>query len=380
MSDEKERAAFEAWWREDAQDELRKSCAMGWGLHIWRGALMGAGLATTDSNEAFEEWLPNFETGAEDNAALKGWKAGASWQARASLPVGVPKYTEAVGQAGEDYRARFPYAHPLPAQWRWAELFDLMLAATPSAPAAPTVKAELSADDATELALLREYRLSGIAFNDAHGEGYTVEQSNRAEQRMEAAEKACWDFYAGRKLTHSAPAGEAVPVGGVEAPDSVDFGFDDCSVKVSQEAYAIFLAREQHLRDAIAALELQLAGGDSVSVPREMMEAAAVVEYTGYEPANSLRWLNKGLAYMEPGTLLYAQQQSSITTAIERCEKEHGSLRAAAQAIGVDPGYLSRLKSGEKLNPSDEVLAALGLERVVAYRALLSRNGNGGEA
>lgn len=49
--------------------------------------------------------------------------------------------------------------------------------------------------EAVELALLREYRLSGIAFNDAQGEDYTVEQSNRAEARMEAAEKACWEFY-----------------------------------------------------------------------------------------------------------------------------------------------------------------------------------------
>ena len=40
-------------------------------------------------------------------------------------------YSLAVGQAAEDYLSRFPYAHPLPAQWRWGELFDVMVAAAP---------------------------------------------------------------------------------------------------------------------------------------------------------------------------------------------------------------------------------------------------------
>ena len=66
------------------------------------------------------------------------------------------------------------------------------------------------------------------------------------------------------------------------------------------------------------------------------------------------------------------QMPSAIELAIEAAEEEHGSLRAAAKSIGVDAGYLSRLKSGDKVNPSDEVLAALGLERTVTYRPLLS--------
>ena len=55
--------------------------------------------------------------------------------------------------------------------------------------------------------------------------------------------------------------------------------------------------------------------------------------------------------------------------AIELAEEKHGSLRAAARALGIDAGYLSRLKKGEKVNPSEEVLAALGLERMTMYRA-----------
>jgi len=39
-------------------------------------------------------------------------------------------------------------------------------------------------------------------------------------------------------------------------------------------------------------------------------EPVAVIEYAGYDPANSIKWLNKGLQYMEPGTLLYAQSPS----------------------------------------------------------------------
>ena len=53
---------------------------------------------------------------------------------------------------------------------------------------------------------------------------------------------------------------------------------------------------------------------------------------------------------------------------INELEKLHGGLRAAAKAIGIDAGYLSRLKSGDKVNPSGEVLAAMGLERMTYYR------------
>lgn len=43
----------------------------------------------------------------------------------------------------------------------------------------------------------------------------------------------------------------------------------------------------------------------------------------------------------------------------------HGSLRQAAEALGMDVGYLSRLASGEKANPGPEVLAKLRLRKVV---------------
>ena len=63
-----------------------------------------------------------------------------------------------------------------------------------------------------------------------------------------------------------------------------------------------------------------------------------------------------------------AEQPSAIALSIEAAEEVHGSLRAAAKALDVDHGYLSRLKNGDKSNPSDELLAKLGLERLVIYR------------
>ena len=48
-------------------------------------------------------------------------------------------------------------------------------------------------------------------------------------------------------------------------------------------------------------------------------------------------------------------------------QDENGGLRAAARATGIDCGYLQRLKSGEKTNPSDDVLEKLGLQKEVIY-------------
>lgn len=50
-------------------------------------------------------------------------------------------------------------------------------------------------------------------------------------------------------------------------------------------------------------------------------------------------------------------------------EELFGSQRAACAHYGIDPGYWSRLKSGEKTNPSKELLDKLGLEEAaVLYR------------
>ena len=54
----------------------------------------------------------------------------------------------------------------------------------------------------------------------------------------------------------------------------------------------------------------------------------------------------------------------SLAYTIRMAELEHGSLRAAARALGVDAGYLFRLKSGKKSNPSEALLTKLHLKRV----------------
>ena len=46
-------------------------------------------------------------------------------------------------------------------------------------------------------------------------------------------------------------------------------------------------------------------------------------------------------------------------------EFKHGSLRAAALVLGIDVGYLSRLRDGKKNNPSARILKKLKLRRVI---------------
>ena len=59
--------------------------------------------------------------------------------------------------------------------------------------------------------------------------------------------------------------------------------------------------------------------------------------------------------------------QTTVADRIKELVSQHGSLRAVARATGLDVGYLSRLCSGKKLNPSDKCLQALGLKRLVSY-------------
>lgn len=102
-------------------------------------------------------------------------------------------------------------------------------------------------------------------------------------------------------------------------------------------------------------------------------------KYEGYEISeeNLQGWLSEMLSDPHYCALFRREKSpeglpSAIELSIEAAEEEHGSLRAAAKALGIDAGYLSRLKTGEKVNPSDEVLSALGLERVTYFRARLN--------
>lgn len=55
---------------------------------------------------------------------------------------------------------------------------------------------------------------------------------------------------------------------------------------------------------------------------------------------------------------------------IDELVAQHGSLRAVARVTEIDVGYLSRLRSGEKVNPKKDTLRRLGVRRVVGYEPI----------
>ncbi len=63
----------------------------------------------------------------------------------------------------------------------------------------------------------------------------------------------------------------------------------------------------------------------------------------------------------------------TLAFCIDRRAKYCGGLRALALVSGLTAGYLSRLRSGEKVAPSEETLRALGIERTVTYRLAKSK-------
>lgn len=64
---------------------------------------------------------------------------------------------------------------------------------------------------------------------------------------------------------------------------------------------------------------------------------------------------------------------NEIQLAVKALVDHYGSYRSAADAIDVNYAYLWRLGSGEKTEPSDDVLKKLGLVKQVTYR----KPGNG---
>lgn len=70
-----------------------------------------------------------------------------------------------------------------------------------------------------------------------------------------------------------------------------------------------------------------------------------------------------------PMTAKAVERSTLLQRTVEAFVSKYGSLRAASVALNVDHAYLSRLIAGEKDNPSDELLAALGLtRRIVIFR------------
>ena len=69
-----------------------------------------------------------------------------------------------------------------------------------------------------------------------------------------------------------------------------------------------------------------------------------------------------------------SELNTGLAVRISELEQQHGSLRAAAKVLGCDAGYLSRLRSGEKENPSAILLKRIGLRRVISYERIKPRN------
>jgi hypothetical protein len=55
---------------------------------------------------------------------------------------------------------------------------------------------------------------------------------------------------------------------------------------------------------------------------------------------------------------------------VEELVKEHG-VRGLARRLLTDPGYITRLRKGEKENPDDELLAEMGLGRITTYERIV---------
>lgn len=60
----------------------------------------------------------------------------------------------------------------------------------------------------------------------------------------------------------------------------------------------------------------------------------------------------------------------TLAERVEQLVAKHGSLRAAARAIQVEPSYLSRLRSGERVRPLKLTLTRMGLRAVWTYEPL----------
>lgn len=64
----------------------------------------------------------------------------------------------------------------------------------------------------------------------------------------------------------------------------------------------------------------------------------------------------------------------TLDEAVRAVVAQHGGVRAAERATGVDKSFISRLMNGRKVAPSAETLEALGLRAVPLYEVLKTPN------
>ena len=61
---------------------------------------------------------------------------------------------------------------------------------------------------------------------------------------------------------------------------------------------------------------------------------------------------------------------SLLQARVQELADKHGGLNAAARALSIDPGYLSRMRSGEKTDPGPVALRKLGLREVTFFERI----------
>lgn len=62
-----------------------------------------------------------------------------------------------------------------------------------------------------------------------------------------------------------------------------------------------------------------------------------------------------------------AKSMTSVAQRIQELAEVHGSVKDAANYLGVNAIYLQRLANDSKTSPSEDVLKKLGLQRIVSY-------------
>ena len=60
----------------------------------------------------------------------------------------------------------------------------------------------------------------------------------------------------------------------------------------------------------------------------------------------------------------------TLEQAVSAIVAQHGGIRPASRATGIDKAFISRLMRGLKVNPSEETLKALGLRSVPLYEVI----------
>lgn len=106
------------------------------------------------------------------------------------------------------------------------------------------------------------------------------------------------------------------------------------------------------------------AKGASANTGPNATDAAKIKAYSDARTAWNTRAITQRPAAQEG--------EVDIKSRVSELIAEHGTLRAAARSLNIDVGYLSRLEHGDKVHPSSETLAKIGLRDAgVKYQRLV---------